>query len=178
MRTIFLSAMIFLISCTSFKEEIISNINNSNDVVPILFEAWKEKKISFVEKKLGSPTTIEEKEHTILYFYNDSIVKKFTLLTVKTNKSGDILSMFYLLSDDNSNVKKDWIVSQFSNYQWREVALPITDHHAIVQKMVLLNDEKKISAGFLQKFKNNQIEYLYFDVEEENYKAKNMFFWD
>lgn len=176
MKAIFIVVMLFLLSCTSFKNEII--VNDSNYVVPVLFEAWQDKRISFIEKKLGSPTTIQKVENLIIYSYKDSVVKNFTLLTVKTNKAGDILSLYYVLSDDNTKIKKDWILTHFSNYKWREAKLPITNHHAIVQKVVLLNDEKKISVGFIEGYKNNQIEYVYFDIDGDSYKSKKLFFWE
>lgn len=178
MRVFLFVIMLILLSCSASKivTPNFRNVNDSNSVVPILFEAWNKNNLSSIVEKLGPPDDIKEEHEKTLYSYRDSKIKDFKFLYVTAGKKGEIFSIYYLLLDENSKIKKDWLLANYFKGEWREEKLPIGNQHSIVQKIILLNDKKKISAGHFEGYKNDQINYLYFDRDGENYKSKELFF--
>lgn len=177
MRILLFTIMLVLFSCSA--STIVApdfiKVNHSNSVVPVLFEAWSKKQLAYITEKLGPPDNVKQEHEKTLYSFSDSKVKDFVMLSVVANQRGELVSIYYVVLDEDSKIKKDWLLSNYIKADWREVQLPVSNSHSIVKKMILLNDKQKISAGYLEGNRNNQINYLYFDRDGENYKSKDLF---
>ena len=173
--------LIALVSCTNTNLKSIRQlqVTNSNEVVPLLFEIWDQQSFSLIEKKLGPPSRVEEinsEEKSVSYTNPNNMT--FPLLTLKINKEGKILSMYYLLTETTSTVNREWFLNKYKNLNWKEKKLAIGKSHEVVQKIILWNEEKQISAGYIDRFRGNQIEYIYFDKSGDDYRNKVLFFYE
>ena len=173
--------LLVVISCTNtnLKNKTILKVTSSNEIVPVLIEAWDQQNFSMLEKKIGAPTKVEKNDSDeTLISYNNPENMSFPLLTIKLNKMGEILSIYYLITETNPSVSREWLLNKYINLHWNEKKLSIFNSHEVVQKILLWNDERKISAGYIDRFRNNQIEYFYFDKSGDNYKNKILFFYE
>ena len=86
--------------------------------------------------------------------------------------------MYYLLTETTSTVNREWFLNKYKNLNWKEKKLAIGKSHEVVQKIILWNEEKQISAGYIDRFRGNQIEYIYFDKSGDDYRNKVLFFYE
>lgn len=174
-------------SCTRLEEKSILKTTDhitSNRLLNIeteillkkLFRLWDSKNSNLIEMELGKADNKKMEGSLIIYSYNALFQTPYEQLIFETNKNSVIESISHeFLDEKNETLNDQWLLNIFKNSKWKIADIP-NKTHTIIPKKILINYEKKIIAGYIDGYKNNQLRFIYFGAINE--KKLDRFKWD
>lgn len=182
MKSLLIFIFLSLISCsqvqdkkTSKKYDIFPNIKTEELLIK-LYKLWDSKSGKSIEPEIGNANNKKIENSLIVYSYLAKLEIPYEQLFFKVGQDDRIESISYEVLDEQNELLNDqWILNNFKSNEWKLVELP-QKTHTIIPKMVLVNYEKKILAGYVKGYKNNQLRFVYFG--EIDNKKLDHFKWE